>query len=212
MVTHLEAAPNRAEFNLPAQLRDMRVLGATEGYLPTYVIETAAHGLLVYTNLTEQHDTYLASICQQAAIAHRIEVIDAPDPRAVWAQRLSKNGPGLLRLRPGTTHSFQLVLPASAYGDHPKQPLSRLGSYWFDKNLFAQLWCDDLKLRMRGVRERGIRIATIPQVESQADLLDRVGHIAQALQVTPPTFAELRSYADSIGDTRHVAHLDALTP
>ncbi|MGW4638439.1 hypothetical protein ACWEN6_07920 [Sphaerisporangium sp. NPDC004334] len=91
-----------------------------------------------------------------------------------------------------------------------KLSLSSVGSFQLRKYHFLQLWCDDQDLRGRAVAERALGMARLSEVRTQDDLIERIGVLADRLEVKPPSVADLRVYATTNGLHDHLSHLDAL--
>lgn len=200
LVQRLEHTSERARFNLPSRLRNLSVLTHGNAYLPVYLIETSSHGLLVYSGLAEERDTFLERVCQQVDVMrNRIEAQELGKPRDIWTRWLAEfqYGPGILReLDNGV---WRVTFRPKAFGDAPRLPVTRLGSYEIRKHHLLQLWCDDARLRREAVLERALGIARLSQVETVADLDRRVATVARALDVAAPRFDEIRRYARDKG-------------
>jgi hypothetical protein len=213
VVNQLANHPDRAQYNLPSKLRDLRVLSSGDGFLPAYLIETADHGLLAYSAVAEDRDLFLEQVCREvAAVGDRIDAEGMADPRALWTDWLASAGlgPGTLRLLDNGL--WRVTLTPRAFGDAPKLPITRLGSYELRRHHLLQLWCDDRGLRRRAVLERALGIAQLPEVDTVAALDRRVRQLAGALEVTAPTFEEIRRHATDTGALHRLGHLDALSP
>ncbi|HZD38187.1 MAG TPA: hypothetical protein VE664_06070, partial [Actinomycetes bacterium] len=126
VVQQLAQRSDRAQFNLPAQLRDLQVLTAQDAYLPTYLIETASGELLAYTGVGDGRDEFMETLCRDVGtIRQLISTEPGTDPSELWRQWLADRnlGPGSLqRLRNGV---WRATLPSGAFGAPPKLPLSR---------------------------------------------------------------------------------------
>lgn len=212
VVHALAARPDRAEYNLPGTLRDLRVLGERDVYLPVYLVETAGHGVFVYTALAEEPDQLFADVVRQiGTVGDLIEAEGLLDPRQIWTEWLAKSSAGPGVLNEGANGVWRIVLPAASFGPSGGQlAVTRVGSYELRRHHFAQLWCDDAGVRRRAVRERALSMSRSRGVDSVDDLRERVAPVARALQVPAPSFDELRMFAVRSGRAREVARLDAL--
>ncbi|WP_238010306.1 hypothetical protein KZZ52_52960 [Dactylosporangium sp. AC04546] len=212
LVTALAARPDRAAFNVPSQLHDLRFEGQRDGYLAVYLIETAGHGLLAYTAAAEDRDTLLERVCAEAAgVGDLIEAEGLGDPRRIWTDWLRDRGgePGLLRRLPSGV--WRATFAAAAFGDQPKLPVSRAGTFQLRHHHFLQLWCDDARLRRQALLERALGVVRLPDVETVDHLDRRVQQLAHLLEVAPVTVEELRAHAVRTGAADRLPLLDALT-
>jgi hypothetical protein len=211
IVETLAQRPDRAELNLPRQLRDLRFTGKHDAYLPAYVIETAGTGLLVYTALTAERDAFFEDVCRQVPdIAQLISAEKKTDPREIWTEWLadSKAGPGTLRQLPSGI--WRATLRATAFGHDAKLSLSKVGSYELRKRHFLQLWCDDTPLRRRALIERALAMTSASDITSAADMLQRVTSLAKQLEIAEPSLTDLREYGHQHRMHAAVARLDGL--
>jgi hypothetical protein len=211
VVEALAQRPDRAELNLPRQLRDLRFSGKRDAYLPAYVIETAGTGLLVYTALTAERDTFFEKVCRQVTdIGQLISAEKNTDPREIWTEWLadSKAGPGTLRQLPSGI--WRATLRATAFGHDAKLSLTKVGSYELRKRNFLQLWCDDTGVRHQALNERALAMTSASDISTTADLRQRVTFLAKQLEIPEPSLAHLREYGYQHRMHAAVARLDAL--
>jgi hypothetical protein len=211
VVQRLANQPDRAQFNLPSQFRNLRQEGIREGFLPSYLIETSDHQILAYTNVAEKRDEFLERLCAKTSIEHLIEAQGIGDPAVIWQKWLAQSTAfGSGRVQKSRAGTWQVVLEAAAFGESPKLPLARVGSYQFRDNHFIQVWCTDTETRKKALRERSLGIATLPEVTCLEDLQTRIGDLANNLQVPAVSIAELRRYAELKGDERRLNRLTSL--
>jgi hypothetical protein len=211
MVETLAQRPDRAELNLPRQLRDLRFTGKRDAYLPAYIIETAGAGLLVYTALTAERDAFFEDVCRQVPdIAQLISAEKAPSPREIWTEWLADStaGPGTLHQLPSGI--WRATLRATAFGHDAKLSLTKVGSYELRHRHFLQLWCDDTGLRRRALIERALAMTSASDIISAADLQQRVTALARQLETAEPCLTDLREYGHQHRMHAAVARLDAL--
>jgi hypothetical protein len=210
IIKHLVDLPNRTQFNLPAQLSDVQVASVQDAYLPVYLIETA-QGLLTYTGVNDSRDTYFEELCRRSTdVQQAVRAERTTDPGSVWNTWLIEqhNGRGNLKQLPNGT--WRAVLPADAFGERPRPPISRIGSFDFRQRLFIQLWCDDRALRRRAVLERALGIAQTREITTQAALIAWAATIARQLEVNPVSVADVRRHAESTNQHDRIPRLDAL--
>jgi hypothetical protein len=209
IVLRLGDREDRAEYNLPRTLRDLRVIGSRPAYLPGYVIETAGTGLLVYTPLAPARDAFYEKIAGQApALAQMISADQNHGPRQIWTEWLAE-GHGLGTLCQLPNGVWRATMRADAFGPGGKQPLSRLGSYELRKRHFLQLWCEDPALRAQALNERALAMTSASGL-SREELRQRIATLAAQLEVPGPSLTDLRRYGVQRGLHINVARLDSL--
>jgi hypothetical protein len=209
-VRAIEQHPDRADFNLPGPLHNLRVEGVRDGFLPSYLVETADHRILAYTAVAEARDEFLEQLCTETLIEHLIEAKRIRPPREVWSEWLTSStvyaGGRLVE----TAEGWRVVMDASAFGDPPRLPLARIGSYQFRDNLVIRVWCADRKTRRSALIERSLGIATLPDVTSARELETRISRLADSLDVAAVSVAEVRAHALNNGDDRRLHRLNHL--
>ena len=211
LVEHLAQRSDRAELNLPQQLRDLRVIGERTAFMPAYVIETAGRGLLLYTALAAERDAFFEAACHQApAIQNMINAEKKADPREIWTEWLAESQAGLGTLRQLPNQVWRATLRADAFGPGGKLPLNRLGSYELRKRHFLQLWCQDADLRRSALSQRALGMTSSSDIISQADLRKRIAALARQLEIAEPSLADLRQYGNQHHLHASVARMDAL--
>jgi hypothetical protein len=89
VLREIEQSPDRAELNLPDQLRNLRQEGIRDGFLPSYLVETADHRILAYTAVAEARDEFLEGLCTETSIENLIEAKRIRPPREVWSEWLA---------------------------------------------------------------------------------------------------------------------------
>lgn len=198
----LENHPDRVEFNLPSQLRNLRSEGVRQGFMPSYLIETADHGILAYTNAAEQRDRFLEDLYTKTSIAHLIEATGISDPRETWRKWLTNSDLAAFGDLRQNNDVWQLILKPATFGPSAKLPLARIGSYHVRDNHFLQYWCADPSTRQQALAERALGITTLPTVNTQADLRQHIRDLAASLQVPEISIAQLRTYATDTKNDR----------
>lgn len=210
VLQRLAQDPNRAHFNLPSQLRNLREEGHRDGFLPSYLIETAGGRILAYTNVAEDRDSFLERLTTQTSVEHLIEAKRIRKANEVWKEWLAHSkqyGAGRLE---ETADGWRVVLDAAAFGSSPKIPVTRIGSYQFWDNHIIQVWCADPQVRRRALIERSLGIATLPEVTSVAELEARVRDLAGKLRSPVVPLSDLRAHAKRTGDDRRLHRLETL--
>lgn len=210
IVTQLGEQPDRFDFNLPKQLRNLRVLGHQDAYLPAYLIEDADGRLLAYSGVHGERDTFLESLCDRVPLIRTLIAAEpSQDPREIWTNWLADGKrKGTLRQLPSGV--WRATLVADSFGGTPKMPLSRIGSYQLRKRHFVQIWTDDAKLRRQAALRRALAITQLRDVRTRADLTGRLRTVAEQLEVTTPTLDELHRYAKKEQLHAYLVHFDAL--
>jgi hypothetical protein len=209
MVLRLREREDQAEYNLPRMLRDLRVVGNRPAFLPGYVIETADSGLLVYTPLAPERDTFYERVADQAPVlAQLISAEQDPGPRQIWTEWLAE-GHGLGTFSQLPNGVWRATLRADAFGPNARLPLSRVGSYELRKRHFLQLWCEDTPLRARTLNERALAMTAAFGL-TKGELRQRIAALARQLEVPEPDLADLRRYGEQHGLRISIARLDSL--
>lgn len=209
IVLPLRDREDRAEYNLPRMLRDLRVVGSQPAFLPGYVVETADSGLLVYTPLAPERDAFFERVAAHAPVlAQLISAEQGPDPRQIWTEWLAQGrGPGTFSQLPNGV--WRATLRADAFGPGSNLPLSRVGSYELRKRHFLQLWCEDAALRARALNERALAMTAAFGL-TKGELRQRVTGLARQLEVPEPSLPDLRRYGEQENLRTSVARLDSL--
>ncbi|MCU7731070.1 hypothetical protein ODJ79_45785 [Actinoplanes sp. KI2] len=205
----LEQHPDRAGFNLPGQLRNLSNKGEREGYLPCYLIETADHRLLAYSNVAEDRDEFLEGLFARTSLEELIEAEGIADPATLWPKWLARSpayGAGTLRQAPDG--GWRVLLDPATFGGEVK--VARVGSYQFSDHHFIQIWCTDPATRRRALLERALGIATLPKITTVDQLQDRIESLARSLETTVVSLAELRAHAQEAGAEARLRRLDEL--
>ncbi|MFI5891859.1 hypothetical protein ACIA5D_17285 [Actinoplanes sp. NPDC051513] len=209
-VGEIEQDPERADFNLPGRLQNLRVVGVREGYLPSYLVETADHRILAYTGLAEARDEFLEQVCTEMQLEHLIEAKRIRPPREVWQEWLAAPTPYAGGKLVESAEGWHVAMAASAVGDPPRIPPVRIGSYQFRDNLVIRVWCDDRETRRRALLERSLGIATLPDVTSVPELEARTSRLADSLDVATVSVTEMRDHAVKMSDDRRLQRLNHL--
>jgi hypothetical protein len=207
----LEARSDRALYNMPAEMREVRVLSVRPAYIPMYVIETtrgsggAAHRTseyrpyyLVYTGIRALHDTYFEQLINSNmdiyAALRGEKVLSQHDLWREWLRGKAISGVLPLERADGT---WQISLPASAFeGPNAKFTIFRVGDYELRDGYFLQLWCDDKALRRRAALDRLLRMIKRQQsyIKRQT-ILEQLRLLALQLQTVELSFDDLRQRA-----------------
>jgi hypothetical protein len=210
-VNELASRLDRAEYNLPVGLENPRVLALSDGYLPTYLVETDGRDLLAFTKVGTGRDAFLESVCRQAAGVRNL--LDEPagaSPSEIWTEwAADKQGYGLASIAQLESGLWRATFGADVFGEGAKKlGLTRLGSFAVFRDHFIQLWCDDEQLRQRALLDR-----TVPSVNFRAqtagELLEQVAVLGRRLEIAPPGFDEIQRHAESLGETERAATLAA---
>lgn len=211
ILLELATRGDRADFNLPAQLRELRVIQHVEAFLPAYLIETADSGLFVYTARAAERDTFFEDACRQVpAIQHMIDAEEKADPRDIWTAWLADSDVGRGTLQRLPNGLWRATLRSDAFGPSGRLRLSQLGSYQLRKHHFLQLWSDDARQRHHAVMDRALAMTQSPDVTTRADLREHVTTLSRQLEVLEPSLTDIRSYAEQHDMHIRLARLDDL--
>jgi hypothetical protein len=211
VVEQLAGRPDRADYNLPEQLRQLRIVRTWDAFLPVYLIETAGDDLLAYSAAGTPRDTFIEDIYRQVPqIREMINNESCGNPQDIWTHWLanSRYGAGLLQRLPNGL--WRVTFRADAFGPDASLRLTQVGSFRFQSKHFVQLWCDDERIRRAALLDRSLRMLQLPGVVTHADLLDQTAPLSTLLELPAPTLTELRQYAEREGAREWLARLDAL--
>lgn len=210
IVEDLARRADRIEYNLPKQLRQLQVLSHQDVFLPSYVIEEARGQLLAYSPIAGERDRFLESVCKQVPMLRNLLAAErTEEPRTIWTEWLA-NGPHRGTLQQLANGVWRANLTPDSFGEKPKLPVGRIGSYQLRKSHFIQLWTNNRELRQRALMERALGVSRLPEVRSRDDLTNRTGALADQLELSWPTMDQLRKFAERQGKHLHLAHLDGL--
>lgn len=209
-LTELARTPDRDAFNLPDRVENPHSLGEECVYLPLYVVRAVQSGhpprYLAYSQVADESDLHLTAICE-----HTREIVSAcehewsPD-EAAERDRITKwlARRDLGRSRPTRTaaRTWQVTLPASAFGGDRALGLSQLGSYVVLGNLFFHAWCLDEPTRRSALVERvnayfGARSNVVEDA-----LVKWVEQMSRQLELGTVDLSTLRRWAADAGRTQ----------
>lgn len=213
-VAALAARPDRADYNLPDEHENLRVLNNDLAYLPCYIIPavtsdgyrllgftaadaTASDPYLedIFRSWTTLNETLTTERNSEAALRDEVRRWLA-DRNLSWEDHVRDAGEPALRL----------VLPASRYpaGEAPDKakgtfPLHRVGSYVTPSGFVFQLWCRDEKARRTAALERALRYDGEGR-RSDEDLAAFLGRVSARLELDAAlTIADVTAYSRRTG-------------
>ncbi len=119
----LASRPDRAAYNLPLGLEDVRVLSASDGYLPAYLVETDGGDLLAFTKVHSGRDMFLEDACRQATGVRNL--LDEPagaSPSQIWREWAADvRRPGVAMIAELESGLWRATFGAGAFGEGPKK-------------------------------------------------------------------------------------------
>lgn len=204
----LASRPDRRDFNVPDELRELTFHSLGNAYLPCYVIRTQTPrgpSLLTYSAVAETRDEHLERICLDwPALTATLDAGDSGDARAEFGSWLAERDidPAHLQWTGGQT--LRLTLPASRFAVRPGArrgtfALVRVGSYVTPRSHVLQLWCDDVRLRRRAVLERALVRVTASRNIDGAEAEAFLGRLCTQLETPAITLDDLRRHAHGTG-------------
>jgi hypothetical protein len=207
----LEARHDRANYNMPAEMREVRVLAVRPAYIPMYIIETTRKMVdsaqrsseyrpyyLVYTGIRDLRDTYFEQLINNNKMIYTAlrgeKVVSQHDLWLEWLR--SKGLIGILPLE-RADGTWQISLPTSVFeGAGTKFPTTRVGDYELRDGYFLQIWCDDKVLRRRAALDRLLRMVKNQQSYIKRQTIhEQLSLLASQLQIADLSFDELRQRA-----------------
>lgn len=206
----LAERPDRGDFNVPDELREVTFRSLDEAYLPCYVIRTrtaAGRSVLAYSAVSEAHDDHLTRLCRAwTTLTAVLDGGDSGDVRAEFADWLAERDIDPARLQWTGAETLRLTLPASRFTAGPVPgrrggafSLVRVGSYVTPRSHVLQLWCDDPSLRRRAVLERALSRVTASRTIDTAETEDFLARLCAQLETQPVTLDDLRRHAHQTG-------------
>ncbi|MWA01930.1 hypothetical protein F8568_016430 [Actinomadura sp. LD22] len=206
----LAARPDRRDFNVPDELRQLTFQALGNAYLPCYVVRTRTEqgpSLLAYSAVSDASDEHLERLCRGwPALAHALALSDSGDVRADFGGWLAERDIDPAHLSWTADGALRLTLPADRYTAAPARPgrkgtfaLIRLGSYVTPRSHVLQLWCDDPRLRREAVLDRALTRVVSARRPSAADAEDFLTRLCAQLETDPVTLDDLRRHAHKTG-------------
>jgi hypothetical protein len=215
-VTRLLERPDLDTFNVPHALRNVRILGVGQVYLPVYLVDVVLPdkrtSCLAFSQVAGERDTVMERLVAGVPGVRRVlDAEDSLDSATLWGNWLERRGlPArcVARLPNGL---WRATLPASQFGEKPLFPLSKLGSFEVYQRSFLQLWCDDPTARRKTVSERGLALLSRRDITTRDNLAGHLASLSRQLAVDPVTIAELRESAERQRRYDQVNRIDGLT-
>jgi hypothetical protein len=212
-VTALAGRPDRAEYNLPDEHQDLRLLGTDEAFLPCYLIRAVAcsgYQSLVFTAAdSAASDPYLEEILRswpaldQAMLTEdnsqtelRAELSKWLNERNLSFTQLSLVGEAVPRLVLPASHFPTADAPVKAKGEFP---FRQVGSYLTPHSFVLQLWCQDMNVRREAALQRALEYADSSR-RDHADLTAFLKQVSARLAIDRELImADLHAYARRTG-------------
>jgi hypothetical protein len=207
---------DRADFNVPAEIRWVQAINVGQAYLPMYIIkakgnfsrhthtqyarqQSAENYYIVYTGIQELRDLYFEKIVNNnQTILSALNNEREQEPEYIWQEWLKEKGiTGTVPL-PMANGTWQIKLPPTLFiGAKAKLQFTKIGDYELRSGYFIHIWCDDRNLRRKAALERILRLIKRRQqyikvhaVHEHLQLLER------QLETGTLTLIDLQRYAD----------------
>ncbi|MEV4002443.1 hypothetical protein [Actinomadura sp. NPDC049753] len=205
-LTRLAARPDRRDFNIPDELREVAFSSSGHAYLPCYLLRTETPrgpSLLAYSAVSESHDEHLEKLCRGwPALTAILNTGDSDDVRAEFGPWLDKRDIDPSRLSWTADGTLRLTLsPAdfTAGGRKGIFSIVRLGSYITPRSHVLQLWCDDPDFRRQAVLERALTRVTASRDIEPAEAEAFLSRLCTQLETEPLSLDDLRRHAHKTG-------------
>jgi hypothetical protein len=212
-VTALAARPDRADYNLPDEHDNLRLLGSDQAFLPCYLIRaisSSGYQSLVFTAADSiASDPYLEEIFRSwQALGQAMLTEDSSQTglRAELSKWLDERNMSITQLSLGGEAVPRLVLPASHFPaeDAPVKakgefPLRQVGSYLTPHSFVVQLWCQSIMVRREATLQRALEYADSSR-HDEADVTAFLRQVSARLAIDGElTIADLHAYAHRTG-------------
>ena len=213
----LLSSKDRAVFNLPDEITNLRREALELVYIPMHIVVAKKHVVgqpspryyFPFTHANEQGDTFFEKLINQTSAGHINKVQSALYAEDTveqlnnfwenWQRDTNVTGGNLQQLQNGT---WQVnVIARDVYSPQCKLRLSRIGSYWVEKGYFIRIWSNDAKLRCEAAFENVVStirhhrgVLTIQAVQQQ------LARYAKNLQTQTLRLDDLRHYVETKPD------------
>jgi hypothetical protein len=213
-LAELALTPERDAFNLPVRIDNPRSVAEEYVYLPLYLVRAAQNQYLTYSQISDESDPHLTSICERTEeIVSACEHDSIPDEQGErnriteWLARRNLGRHRPTRTADGT---WRVDLPAAAFGRDGVLGLSQLGSYIVLGNFFFHAWCADEPARRRALVERVNAYLGARSNLAEGGLMKRVTQMARQLELGTVDVSTLRRWATASGRSQLAAQLAPL--
>jgi hypothetical protein len=209
----LARRPDRARWNLPDEVRDLRETAVTLVYLPMYIIE--AHErvaatrfdtrYMVFTRVRDLRDLFFEEVINSNPdLVGPLDAEAVPNVQTLMEQELADRGLDgrHIRLTQLTPDAWRVTVASEALlSSQARLSLADVGQHLLVHGYFLQVWCDDPALRREAALDQVLttlahwrRPATH---EAVTELLER---LSDRLKTRRLTLADLRKRAEERGD------------
>ncbi|MEU4823017.1 hypothetical protein AB0H37_14175 [Actinomadura sp. NPDC023710] len=207
-LARLASRPDRRDFNIPDELREVAFRSTSHAYLPCYVLRTETPrgpSLLTYTAVSEGHDEHLEKLCREwPALTAILNAGDSDDVRAAFGPWLVERDIDPARLSWTADGTLRLTLPSADFAAGGRKgtfSIVRLGSYVTARSHVLQLWCDDRSLRGQAVLERALARVTASRNIQPAEAEAFLNRLCTRLETEALTLDDLRRHAYQTGQS-----------
>jgi hypothetical protein len=208
----LAERPDRRDFNVPDELREVAFRALDNAYLPCYVIRTLTPrgpSLLAYSAVSDTRDEHLERLCLGwPALTGTLGSGDSGDVRAEFGGWLAERDIDPARLQWTDAGTLRVTLPAARFDVRTAAgarkgtfPLVRVGSYMTFRSHVLQLWCEDPRLRRKAILERTLNRVTASRKLGADEAEEFLGRLSVQLETPSVTVDDLRRYAHHSGET-----------
>jgi hypothetical protein len=223
-LTELVERTDRDHYNMPEGIDNPKQLGSPECvHLPTYVIraiernsgEAYVH-YLAYTQAADEADVDIGDLIQQTPeVVSAIEQAERDsrtrqDETARATAWLADRSLGKYRPEQTADGMWRITVPGSAFDGKGPLPISKLGSFVILGTDFFHVWCTDKRVRRRAMLERADAYLSSRRHVDPAVAGERVGQIAQQLELGTIDLPALQTMAAKAGKRDLAAQLARL--
>ncbi|GAA0366073.1 hypothetical protein NE235_02490 [Actinoallomurus spadix] len=209
-LTDLARDPKRDHYNLPGRVDDLRMLHVEQVLLPAYIVRTLGperDRYVAYTQIGEEDDAEITALYGSTPeVASLLELGENASEGGLdlaYARKwLAKRGLGEFEPKRRADGTWQLVLPATAFGRAGGEnglSVFKVGSFIVLGSDLIHVWCPDEKLRTDVLLKRMDAFVSQRSRVGASDVEALLSRLTRQLQLGPIDLPGLRHMAANAG-------------